>query len=212
MLDALQRQLERLYGIQCEYRAKDFLVDADTALALGGTGRSREELLVGESSESLDLALYVEPGLLERVSRLESDPDTLLDCELGAFCEVTEGVSHFLYVAQTAGLERRVSMLELEAQAEVDKFALCTLLRWGAEVTSWATRLMGTLFERVSYLESLSPQERVRYIEANRIAKAYCGRLLPKIRAGRLEALMAELRHSYRLGANAKLDYFARSR
>ncbi|MDP1920751.1 MAG: hypothetical protein Q8L14_31200 [Myxococcales bacterium] len=210
MLDALQAQLETLYGIRCEYRARDFLVDAEAAKELGGTGRSREELLVAHDGETLDLALYLEPAMLERVSRLETQPDALLDQELGGFCEVTEGVSHFLYVAQTANLERRVSMLELEAQAEVDKFAVCTLLRWGQHAAAWASRLMGTLFERVRYAERLTGPERWRYTEANRLARRYCARLLPAIRERRLDALLSELRHSYRLGAEAKLAYFAR--
>jgi hypothetical protein len=210
MLNALQAQLETLYGIRCAYRARDFLVDAETARALGGTGRSREELLVAEDGDSLDLALYLEPAMLERVSRLEDDAEQLLDQEFPGFCEVTEGVSHFVYVTQTAGLERRVSMLELEAQAEVDKFAVCTLMRWGVHAADWAQRLIGTLFERVRYLDSLSGEERWRYVEANRLARRYCTRLLPAIRAGRLDALLSELRHAYRLGAEAKLAYFAR--
>ncbi|MDX2010130.1 MAG: hypothetical protein SFW67_08070 [Myxococcaceae bacterium] len=210
MLDALQAQLETLYGIRCAYRAKDFLVDAEAARALGGTGRSREELLVADDGESLDLALYLEPALLERVSRHEADAEAMLNEELPGFCEVTEGVSHFVYVAQTAQLSRRVSMLELEAQAEVDKFAVCTLLRWGTGVTGWAQRLIGTLFERVRYHEALSAPERWRYVEANRLAKRYCTRLLPAIRDGRLDRLLSELRHTYRLGAEAKLAWFAR--
>lgn len=210
MLDALQAQLERLYGIRCEYRARDFLVDAEAAKALGSTGRSREELLVLHDGDAVDLALYLEPALLERVSRLEHQPDTLLDEELPSFCEVTEGVSHFLYMAQTASLERHVSLLELEAQAEVDKFALCTLLRWGKDVAGWAGSLMGTLFDRVRFSERLSAPEHWRYSEANRLARRYCARLLPTIRKGNLEPLLSELRHAYRLGAEAKLAYFAR--
>jgi hypothetical protein len=62
----------------------------------------------------------------------------------------------------------------------------------------------------VRYLDSLSGDERWRYVEANRLARRYCTRLLPAIRAGRLDALLSELRHAYRLGAEAKLAYFAR--
>lgn len=210
MLDALQEQLEALYGVRCEYRARDFLVDLETAQALGGTGRAREELLVSHDGEALDLALYLEKDMLDRVTQLEHQPEAMLDRELASFCEITEGVSHFLYMAQTANLERTVSMLELEAQAEVDKFAICTLLRWGQHVSGWATGLVGTLFERVRFSERLELQERWRYVEANRLAKRYCLRLLPFIRERRLEALLAELRHAYRLGAEAKLAYFGR--
>jgi hypothetical protein len=208
MLDAIQEHLEAIYGIRCEYRAVDFLVDGESALALGGTGRAREELLVSEGGEGLELALYLEPALLERVSR--HGPSEALGEDLGDFCEVAEGVSHFVYLAQTASMERHVSLLELEAQAEVDKFAICTLLRWGSAATRKAGSLVSRLFERVKLREGLSEAERWRYTESSRIAKAYCERLAPLVARGRLEALLGELRHAYRLGAEAKLQYFAR--
>jgi hypothetical protein len=207
MLDAIQEQLEAIYGIRCEYRAKDFLVDAEAARQLGGSGRAREELLVSEGEGGLELALYLEPSLLERVSAHHP-----LEGELGDFCEVAEGVSHFLYVAHTAEQERTVSLLELEAQAEVDKFAVCTLLRWGVHAGRWAGTLVGRLFEQMTLRPNLSEPERWRYTEANRLAKTYCERLLPMVRSGRMDRLLSELRHAYRLGAEAKLNYFSRSR
>ena len=210
MLDAIQEQLEAIYGIRAEYRAKDFLVDSDAARKLGGSGRSREELLVSEGGEGLELALYLEPALLERVSR--HGPSEALGEHLGDFCEVAEGVSHFLYVAHTVKQERTVSLLELEAQAEVDKFAVCTLLEWGLNVGRWAGSLVGRLFEQVQLRPNLSEPERWRYTEANRLAKSYCERLLPMVRSGRMDRLLSELRHGYRLGAEAKLQYFGRAR
>ncbi|MFO0599070.1 MAG: hypothetical protein U0228_27420 [Myxococcaceae bacterium] len=203
MLDAIQEHLEHIYGIRCEYRASDFLVDAEAARQLGGSGRAREELLVSEGDEGLELALYVDPSLLQKVTSARS-PD------LGDFCEVAEGVSHFVYVAQAAGQERHVSLLELEAQAEVDKFALCTLSGWGGSVGSWARSLVSRLFEQVELRGTLSAAERWRYSEANRLAKRYCERLMPMVRGVKLESLLSELRHAYRLGAEAKLAYFAR--
>lgn len=210
MLDLLQAQLEAIYGIRCEYRASDFLVDGEAARALGGTGRAREELLVAQGHDGLELALYVEPGLLARLTA--QAPDEALQRDMNGFCQVAEGVSHFLYVARAAAQERTVSLLELEAQAEVDKFALCTLRRWGHDVAGWAGGLVGRLFERVRLHEHLSAAERWRYGEANRLAKTYCQRLLPTIRAGRLDRLLEELRHTYRLGAEAKLQHFGRGR
>jgi len=205
MLDAIQDHLEHIYGIRCEYRAKDFLVDAESARALGGSARAREELLVSEGSEGLELALYVDPTLLQRVSEMPP-----LEGELGDFCEVAEGVSHFVYVAHTAELNRRVSLLELEAQAEVDKFAICTLLGWGGHVGRWAGTLVGRLFDHVQLRGHLDDAERWRCTEANRIAKRYCERLMPLVKNVRLDGLLSELRHMYRLGAEAKLQYFAR--
>lgn len=210
MLDAIQEHLEAIYGIRAEYRAKDFLVDSDAARRLGASGRAREELLLSEGEEGLELALYLEPALLARVS--SAGPEGAMSADMGDFCEVAEGVSHFLYVAHTVKQERTVSLLELEAQAEVDKFAVCTLLKWGLNVGRWAGTLVGRLFEQVQLRPHLSEPERWRYAEANRLAKTYCERLLPMVRSGRMDKLLSELRHGYRLGAEAKLQYFGRAR
>ncbi|MFT3709019.1 MAG: hypothetical protein QM817_15335 [Archangium sp.] len=207
MLDSIQEHLENIYGIRCEYRARDFLVtDPEAARQLGGSARAREELLVSEGSEGLELALYLDPELLSRVSAARGP----LDGDLGDFCEVAEGVSHFLYVAQAAELNRSVSLLELEAQAEVDKFAICTLLGWSQHVGRWAGTLVKRLFEQVQFRGHLDAAEQWRYSEANRLGKRYASRLLPLVQSARLEKLLSELRHAYRLGAEAKLAYFAR--
>lgn len=211
MLDRIQEHLEAIYGLRCEHRAADFLVDLEAARQLGGTARAREEVLVLESGEALELALYVDPELLARVSRFDR-PEAAVGSGLGEFCEVAEGVSHFMYLAQAAALDRRVSLLELEAQAEVDKFAVCTLVRWGQGVARWASSLGQRLFEHVRFHEHLSVAERWRYGEANRLAQRYVARLMPHIEGGRLDRLLSELRHAYRLGAEAKLAYFSRAR
>ena len=183
LLDRIQKHLESIYGIRCELRARDFLLGEEEARALGGTGRAREELLVHEDEGELELGLYLHPEVLEPK-------------DLGAFCEAAEGVSHFVYMTRAADLERKVSLLELEAQAEVDKFALCVLSRWESK------RAAGAMFERLF--------DEVRYREANRLARAYCARLLPMLAARSLEKLLSELRYSYRLGAKAKLDYLSK--
>ncbi len=212
MIDRIQEHLEAIYGIRCELRVHENLVDGEAARALGAATRAREELLVLEdpATDSMEVALYLEPELIERVSSLTTVPASL-DDGLGEFCEVAEGVSHFLYMAHCAGQDRQVSLLELEAQAEVDKFAICTFLRWGAGVADWAKHLTARLFHPAGYHPHLSVAERWRYEEANRLARTYAERLLPLIRAGHLDRLLSELRHGYRLGAEAKLAYFARS-
>lgn len=208
MLDLIQEQLEAIYGIRCEFRAKDFLVDADSAVALGGTARALEELLVSQTEECLELALYLEPSLFRRLEGLR--PLQAMDHDLDAFCQVAEGVSHFIYLQRAASLSRNVSLLEMEAQAEVDKFALCTVMRWGSEVGQWAGALVTNLFQAVRFHDHLSHQERWRYQLANRLGLAYARRLLPLIRAGHLDRVLSELRATYRMGAEAKLDYLRR--
>jgi hypothetical protein len=195
----IQQHLEAIYGIRCELQVTDCLLDEQQARALGGTMRAREELLVREEEGQMELGLFLAPELLHRAT------------DLGAFCEAAEGVSHFLYLHRAAALDRRVSLLELEAQAEVDKFAICALGSWTEDGQgSGARSLFGRLFDDTGLRAELTEPETWRYREANRLARIYCRRLLPIIAARRLEKLLAELRYAYRLGAEAKLDYLAR--
>ncbi|WP_309893328.1 hypothetical protein [Archangium sp.] len=210
MIDRVQDHLEAIYGITCAARAEGFLVDREAAVLLGATGRADEELLVAEGDGELELALYLAPALLHRLEAYESGSlHSLLERELDGFCQVAEGVSHFVYVTHTAVHGRTVSLLELEAQAEVDKFALCLLQKWGEGVGAWAEELLRRLFDRVSYRAKLSEAERWRYEEANRLSRNFCNRLMGHVSSRRLERLLSELRYAYRLGAEAKLRHFA---
>jgi len=209
MLELLQDHLEAIYGYSCGHRAERFVVGAEAALQLGSSGRAPEELLVSEAGGSLEVALYLDPALLAWARAHGERPARMMDADLDAFCQLTEGVSHFMYLARAAEEERHVSLLELEAQAEVDKFASCLLHRWGEGVLEWSRQLLHRLFEKVAYREGLSGAERWRYGEANRLSKNYCGRLLTHVRSRRLDRLLTELRHMYRLGAERKLQYLA---
>lgn len=209
VLDRIQAHLEAVYGLTCELRASDYLVDEEQAMRLGATGRAKEELLLAEGDGVLELALYVAPQVLTPIEPLSHAH--AVEHQLPKFCEATEGVSHFMYVQRAASLERKVSLLEMEAQAEVDKFVACSFASW-SEGLKLAHELARRLFDDVAYLPTLNEDERWRYEEANRLAKAYCQRLLRLMASRRVEVLLAELRHSYRMGAEAKLSYFAASR
>ena len=208
MLDTIQEHLEAIYSIRCEHRARDFVVDAEVGEQLGGGALGREELLVRESHEGLELALVLPKELMGRLTPYEGAPGRALDSELPAFCEVAEGVSHFMYLSRAAALERKVSLLELETQGEIDKFASCVLLRWGHGVGEFARHMIG-LFQRAGLRAGLSAEESRRYAEAGRLGQRFCERLLPLVNQRKLEPLLDSLRYAYRLGAEAKLTHLA---
>jgi hypothetical protein len=209
MIARVQEHLETIYHLQGGLSALDFVVDRRTAHALGYTGRSGEELLVREDDGALEVALYLSPELLERLGRCEGAPaHHLLDRHLDAFCQLAEGVSHFLYLTRAAMQGRRVSLLELEIQAEIDKFALCVLSGWrrGAR---FAEHLFLRLFRWVSFRTGLAIDELWRYQQANRISARYCTRLLRHVAHERMDLFLSDLRYAYRLGAQAKLRYLS---
>jgi hypothetical protein len=212
MIGYLQEQLEAIYQTRCEMKVADFVVDPEMGKRLGSTGRSGEELLVLEQPDGLEVALCLDPVLLERLAPFELNrAANVVDAELDAFCQVTEGVSHFLYLAFAASHERQVSLFELEVQAEIDKFATIVMHGWANDSASWTEDVHRRLFDCVSYRQELSTEERARYEEANRIARDYCARLLPHVRSRRLDKLLGALRHSYRLGADAKMRHLAQA-
>ncbi|HZH02238.1 MAG TPA: hypothetical protein VEY30_00555 [Myxococcaceae bacterium] len=208
----IQDHLEAIYAIRCFARAADFLVNDEQASGLGATGRTAEELLVADGEGGLEVALYYAPELLSQVRPYEAQGLTrAMEDAWAAYCQVAEGVSHFVYLAHVAEREQRVSLLELEVQGEIDKFATCVLQRWSVSAEGYAQGLHRQLFDQVSYLAGLEHHERARYQEANRLARNYCLRLLVHVSARRMDRLLSELRYSYRLGAEAKLHYLARA-
>jgi hypothetical protein len=202
-VDAVQDHLEAIYAVRCPHRARGFLLDAEQVKALGAETGAAEALLVHEEEGALELGLYFAPDV---IGTLALSPALAL----GPFCQLAEGVSHFLYLSRSAELARPVSLLELEAQAEVDKFALLLLRAWSEGRGKWAAWLHTSLFDETALRPGLSPLERRRYDEANRLARAFCARLLPLCAARRLEQLLHTLRYAYRLGATAKFQHFAR--
>lgn len=131
LLEELQGLLQQTYDLPGEHRVTDFLtmnpaVIEALGIALESAG-AREQLLVSQQDDSVDLAVYIAPEVLARLG--DSDPlEFLHDGNLADFWLVLEGVSHFVYLAWNAGMDKPVTRLELELQAEVDKFVLGALL------------------------------------------------------------------------------------
>jgi hypothetical protein len=211
MLGELQRALEIIYHLEPEPSVEDFLVGRGDLARLGASPSANEELFIIESDGDADVGLYLSPDCLQTLERLKTDPAAgLLDGMLPAFTTAAEGVSHYLYFAGCARQMRTVSKLELEVQAEVDKFAIAFLHLWRVGERARSGELIHRLFERVSYRPSLDSDERDRYRTANRLSRGYC-RYLSKSFCieGKLEGLLAELRHSYRLSAQTKYARFS---
>jgi hypothetical protein len=207
VLARVQRGLETLYRVQTQLDVDAFMVGEDQRdQALGGEKRRpREQLLVSQSGEDLSLGLFLDEEALANLQR--HDPaGGLSDHNFWDFCLAVEGVSHFIYVALCAARDRSVTALELELQAEVDKFVSCTLVLGERDTAS----LRGRLYERVSLADDLDADERDRYRVANDEARRYSVSLDRRfLKDGRREDMLVELRRFYRLGLQEKLQHIA---
>jgi hypothetical protein len=205
VLRRLQLGIEALYRVETRLEVDAFLIDEEQRLRTGPRRAPREQLLLRQEDGELAMGLFVDRAALANLRR--HDPARgLHDRNFADFCLAVEGVSHFVYLALAAAGHRRVSALELELQAEVDKFVCCLLVQGPAPDLRW--RLYGD----VSYAADLDPEERERYRTANEEAGRYTATLERRfVREDRLEAMLAELRRFYRLSLAGKLGEISRA-
>jgi hypothetical protein len=200
MLERVQRGLELLYRIETDLDVRDFVLSEASRDAFAPARAAREQLLVAEREGELELGLFVDERALANLAA--NDPHARLDDgNLGDFLITVEGVSHFVYLAWNARRRRPVSVLELELQAEIDKYVTCVLMLW-PDVGALRPRL----FDAVVIDPACDALERERYLVANSNARAYAARLDARYLArGQLGGLIDELRRFYRLGGADKL-------
>lgn len=209
MLADLQDRLTALYRVDTDYRIDDFVV-TDPALAklLGQDALladTAETVLLAEDDQGVSMSVFLDGDMLERLA--QHDPLSRLRPEqLDDLWTVLEGVSHFTYLAWNAQQDRTVTLLELEMQAEVDKFVSTWLLALQQDDRVLAEHLHGWLFEDVSFHPHLSADQRERYRAANDYAGRFCHRLRQSLRDD-VAAWQDELRHFYRLTQGHKISH-----
>jgi hypothetical protein len=180
VLQRMQTMLERLYDASVGLDVEDYLLTDRESVAEWSESTASdprdEQLLLAESEDGLRLGLYVDGAVLERLAG--ADPhEALNDGNLADFCTALEGVSHFLYVTFCALRARCVSLLELELQAEVDKYATALVLLTEQSSGRFPAGLHDRMFHRVSFLPDLGGDELRRYRDANRWAARFCRNL-----------------------------------
>lgn len=207
----LQRRLERIYGVSVREDVADYLItDPELARQLDTSVDARtvkEKVLVSQNGEEVGITLYLDPGIVGRL--VEDDPvRSLHEGNLDDYLLVLEGVSHFLYLAWHIAAERDVTLMELEMQAEVDKYVLTSILLRLQQRDYAPAHLHSVLFDQPSYDSELRPHELARYRDANRYAGKYCHQLEHRYRRRRRgDAMLHDLRHFWRLTHHAKIRH-----
>jgi hypothetical protein len=208
MLAELQQRLNEIYGLGAAYDVRDFLItDPDTARRIGKNrlfDDTEETLLIAEQDDELAVSLFLSAELLERVTA--SDPMARLTVAgLDDLWKVVEGVSHFNCMVWKASQDRAVSLLELELQAEIDKFISTAQIAQEQGHDALTRNLHRWLFDEVGFRADMDPLQRDRYRSANDYAARYCLGL-PETGSARNDAVLAELRRFYRLPMGDKIS------
>lgn len=210
-LNVLQQMLEGLYHVEVEHAVEDFVItDPDIARRLDESltpRENREKLLVSQDGDEVRLALYLDSSIL---GCLEEDCplDELHRDNFEDFLLALEGVSHFLYMSWNASRDRGVTLLELELQAEVDKYVLASSLFSRQRKTRSSERVWRCLFDSPVFDQTLDGESRTRYADASHYAGRFCFNLENSYLKQRREAeMVTELRKFYRLSQAGKISH-----
>jgi hypothetical protein len=219
ILKQLQDFIGDIYDVSISHDVYDFLVTDRRYLpaAARSSGPTDEELIVAQPEEGdtgeIAMSLYLDPELLERLDR--ADPmERLHDGNVADYWTALEGVSHFVYLAWNAGHDKPVSLLELEMQAEVDKYVGSYWLMRRQFPDRFPAELLRLLFERTRIDSRLAAGREDLYREASRYAERFCRRLEQSLRGarGRSQAeVLTELRRFYRLTNARKMAHIQRT-
>jgi hypothetical protein len=223
ILRRLQALIGDIYDVSITHDVYDFLVTDRERLPAGVRSVPTDEELIlsqpedGSTEGEIAMSLYLDPALLLRLQR--ADPmERLHDGNVADYWTALEGVSHFLYLAWNAGHDKPVSLLELEMQAEVDKYVASYWLMRRQLPERFPAELLRLLFERTRIDSRLADGREDLYREASRYAEKFCRRLEQSLRAqgGRSQGeargeVLAELRRFYRLTNARKVAHIRRT-
>ena len=172
------------------------------------TARETEErLLILEHEHEMGMLLFLDADLLDRLTT--RDPRCRLERRNFAdFCTALEGVSHLVYMAWHAAADKSVTLMELEMQAEVDKYVGARALLQHQPNSNLGDSLFRRLFDDPGFDEELSPEELRRYRDASNFAGRYCLSLEKRFRPERLDLdMIRDLRAFYRLPQPDKVSH-----
>lgn len=153
----------------------------------------REQLIVRQSPEELELIVMLPEASVKAL--VDGDASEELDAYLGA----VEGISHFTHIAERVRTRLPTTLLELELQAEVDKFAiLADASQHAAELPDLHRRL----YEDVRYLHCEGSEQGERYRLANDLAARFWSSLIAQGQSDRTQLV---LRRFYRASQAEKI-------
>ncbi|MCC7486384.1 MAG: hypothetical protein IT529_15535 [Burkholderiales bacterium] len=213
VLTALQNLLAGIYDVPLEHDVAEYLLTDRSRVppALRATGTD-EQVLVSEDEDTLWVSVYLESGVLARLSA--ANPfEALHEGNIADYWTALEGVSHFLHLVWSAGHRRSTTLLELELQAEIDKYVGSLWLLNEQNPNRFPVELHHVLFERTRVDAHLAGERTALYRRANSYAARFCRRLARTLRADGSAAhrdAIAELRRFYRLNRERKFRHIER--
>ncbi len=208
MLDSILHHIDRVYVLDLNVDIRDFLVSRDTCARLGADPSRGSVLVRQDRDEEVELGLYIGEAELERLREVDMASTPMPAASFELLLLAIEEVSHFAYLAFSASREKPVTELELELQAEVDKYVTFALLHASRNEGRVPKDLLDRLFSDFVVRADLDAERRERYLAASSLASRYCSTVVQEAFESKygLVPLLAELRSFYRLSQRGKIS------
>lgn len=197
-LHSIQNWLESFYRLEPSPPAEVFYIGKQTVAKVLGSDHpltfAEEVVLLVKEGAECKLGLYLNEALRGRLDQSQN-------LSFHQLMTAIEGLSHLLLLINRCREQRDVSQLELELQAEVDKFLFLRL----APAETMRRRATSHL-DAAANLAGLDEARKNTYETARRLAGRYCRRLEDSyLGCGSMEPLGQELRAFYRMSHWKKL-------
>lgn len=231
LVETLQARLQQHYDLTIPYQVEQFVShdaklakqlsveSADSAQECHACSETidprmaEETLFISQSEDTLEFTLYLDKDVLSLASRhTRTGSNGAVHAydkhSIDSLCTVVEGVSHAVCLLWHAHHHRQLRALDMELQAEVDKYML--LLESCADNQS-RDELHRQLFIDVRYTAPAGSTLHERYKKAGDYAAVYCHWLVQKFPGpGDQLSLYQEMARFYRLSGSAKFDHIRR--
>ena len=218
LVKTLQQQFQNIYQLPQDLSIEDFLINQEAfdtikekQCVFPSIEHPKGYMLLFTEDDELHVGIYLHNHVIDNLQRYNPLLG-LHEKNIYDFCIMTEEVSHFLYTTWKARHDIQMTKLEIELQAEVDKFILCTLYSAQQQGKTDSLSLIELLFESYHFERNLSEESQKRYQTASRLARHYCHFLdRHYINDNHIPQLIEEIRQFYRFSQTDKISHINRT-
>ncbi len=158
MIHLLQKKLEEIYRLETCPAADQYVLSPKQFKRFAKSSDNPQVIYVDEGSDA-SMGIYLGKRIFKKIQnkvKIFSFQD---------FCVMAEEISHFIYLIWSKSNEKKITLLDLEIQAEVDKFLLASNFFQSQET------VFQKMFQTFMFRKNLLKDEENRYIEATRLGK-----------------------------------------
>ncbi|MEZ4845722.1 MAG: hypothetical protein R2877_01755 [Bdellovibrionota bacterium] len=160
MIHILQKKIEKIYRLSSCPEAQQYVLSPKQFKKMSRSP-DKPQVIYRDEGEDVSLGIYLGSDLFKQVKR-KNKVFSFQD-----FCVMTEEISHFVYLVWSKANGKIINLLDLELQAEVDKFMLAS------DFFGSGKDIFGKLFKHFHMRKNLGQDEQERYFTANRLGKKF---------------------------------------